>query len=302
MSTYNHEVQSITAKAHQFALNAMREHTARGVLSQMMKSLATSDIDALGLSISEPRGERYLVASRGAIGSVAKDRIRSTLDALSGDEETGIMMPLIQAPCRLGLSEVRRIDETFECWYRQFSVGETRVTLVAFHKDQRVVDGQHRSLLVQMSRVVEATMVMLRQKEDARIALVSGPQILLEIQIDGLAEIRSDFGDFEGSEIIEGASELIRESIDAVSHVGCTQANTITVMLPRTADNLLAETKLKIGELIRLYPAPNGYQLDAYLRESQINGTAERANQTQHSVHIPTPPSEIASGNRSIAS
>lgn len=301
MSTVNQISGSITAKAHQFALDAMREHTASGVLSQLMKNLSSTEIDAVGISISNPNDDRYLVASRGAIGTAAKARIRATLDALSREDDSGLLMPILQTPCNLGLSEVRRIEETYECWYRQFDVADTRLTLVAFHKDQSVVDPYHRSLLQQMSQVVEATMVMLSQKRKARIALVKGPQTLLKVQLDGLSSIRTDFGEFEAREIMEGTAEMIRENLDAVSHVGCTDSHTITVMLPKTEDLLLSEIKLRIAEMIRLYPVPDGYQLDSYMRESQIAGTAERGGPQSHSLHVPTPPRDIVNGIRSIA-
>jgi hypothetical protein len=301
MNTGKDHSPSMTSRAHQFALDAMVETTISGVLSQLMKSLSTSNIDAIALSIMDGDQDRYLVASRGAMSTQARDRIRETLDALCREEQTDLMLPLIQTPIALDLSEVRRIEQTFESWYRQFTVGRSRLTLVTFHRHQQVVDRETRALLVELTKVVEATLVMIQQKENARAALVDGPQILLEVAVEGIEHIRNEFGNFEAEEILLGLVENIGSNLDAVTHVGQKDGHVITVMLPKTEQSLLSRLRLEIAETVRLTPAPEGHHLDALIRENVLAAPGlEMAVQT-HRLHIPTPPSAVANGIRSIA-
>jgi hypothetical protein len=291
MNNNRHTNQSVTAKAHQFALDAMVETTAGGILSQFMKALASTSIDAVGLSIIDDNQDRYLFTSRGAVSPEAKDRIRLTLDALSRDEDTGVLLPVIQTPCILELSSVSRIEKTFEGWYRKFTVAGQDITIVAFHGQQTIVDRETRSLLMQLSRVIEATLVMLDQKQQARIALVDGPQVLLEVTVDGIDAIRSEFGDFEATEIIGGISDAIRETIETVSHIGIGVKNTLSVLLPHTEKTLLTRIKMQIAETIRFYPAPEGYSLDAQIRVSTLAASTNHSNVASYSLHMPSAPS-----------
>lgn len=298
MSKPNH---SVTAKAHQFALDAMVETTAGGILSQFMKALASTSIDAVGFSIIDDAQDRYLFCARGAVSSEAKDRIRLTLDALSRDEDTGVLLPVIQAPSILELSNVARIEQTFEGWYRKFTVAGQDIVIVAFHGQQTIVDKETRSLLMQLSRVIEATLVMLAHKQHARIALVDGPQILLNVTINGIEDIRSEFGEFEAGEILDGISDSIRETLHIVSHIGVGNGDTLSVMLPHTDKTLLTQIKLQIAETIRFYPAPDGYVLDAQIRTSTLAAGTNHSNIASYSLHMPTQPSSASTRSDSVA-
>ena len=293
--------RSVTAKAHQFALDAMVETTAGGILSKVMKALASTTVDAVGLSIIDDTQDRYLFSSRGAVSPEARDRIRQTLDALSRDEDTGILLPVIQTPCSVKLSSVARIEHTFEGWYRRFNVGDQQITLVAFHGQQTIVDKETRALLVQLSRVLEATLVMLNHKQQARISLVDGPQILLNVNIDGIDAIRNEFGDFEAEEMLSSIGEAIRVSMAAVSHIGRANEQTLSVMLPHTDKTLLNQIKLQIAETIRYHPAPSGYRLDAQIRANTMTAATNRSNIAAYSLRMPSMPAAPAGRNHSIA-
>jgi hypothetical protein len=293
--------RSVTAKTHQFALDAMVETTAGGILSKVMKALASTTVDAVGLSIIDDTQDRYLFSSRGAVSADAKDRIRQTLDALSRDEDTGVLLPVIQTPCSVKLSNVARIEQTFEGWYRRFNVAGQQVTLVAFHAQQTIVDKETRAILMQLSRVLEATLVMLNHKQHARISLVDGPQILLNVNIDGIESIRGEFGDFEAEEMLSGIGEAIRVSLDAVSHIGQANEDTLSVMLPHTDKTLLNQIKLQIAETIRFYPAPSGYTLDAQIRANTMTAASNRSNVAAYSLRMPSMPATPAVQDGSIA-
>ncbi|MGB0648431.1 MAG: hypothetical protein ACPGQS_14700 [Bradymonadia bacterium] len=281
---------SITARAHQFAIDAMIQTSLEGILAHLMKTVAKTSVDAIALSIRSAVHDRYLLSSRGAVSAEAKERIRLTLDALSRDDDDELLIPIIQTPCLLSLSEVDRIERTYEGWYRRFPVGEDEITLIAFHGQQTIVDTETRQLLIALCEVLEATLVMMNHKKSARIKGTTDPHTLITVNLDGIDEVRAEFGDFEANELIDGLIESIRHKTDGIGRIGQDNLNQLSIILPEADKTLLNELKLHIAETIRFFPAPAGHHLDAQLRVHTMTPQAAHPSMTTYSVHTPTPP------------
>ena len=290
MNHTNTMPHSITARAHQFAIDAMVQTSLEDILAHFMKTIAKTSVDAIALSVRSALQDRYLLSSRGAVSTEAKERIRLTLDALSRDDENDLLTPIIQTPCLLSLSEVDRIERTYEGWYRKFSVGEDEITLTAFHGQQTIVDTDTRQLLVALCEVLEATLVMMNHKKAARIKGTNEPHTLITVTLDGIDAVRAEFGDFEANELIDGLIESIRHKTSGIGRIGQDNLNQLSIMLPEADKTLINELKLHIAETVRFFPAPAGHHLDAQLRVHRMTPQSEHPSMTTYSVHAPTPP------------
>ena len=276
--------------AHRFALNAMREPNASGVMSQLMRVLANTSINALALKFGHLGESENWFAAKGPVSGRAQRRIRESLNALSGIEQEDVLVPLREAKCVLPLNAIEPVESTQESWYATFDIEGSPATFVAFQENGQVVKGAMRTQLNLLAKTLERTLIMIKHKQTARHHSNETEQRLTRIDIEGLDPIETEFGAFERTAILNGIADVLTESMDELSEVVIVNERSLMTTIPVVSQLYNEQIRLRIAEIIRTYPCPNGYGIDAFVKPCQRDDHTLESIQTQHNMFVPSQP------------
>ena len=276
--------------AHRFALNAMSEPNVSGVMSQLMRVLTNTSINAVALKIENLGESENWFAAKGPISGRAQRRIRESLNALSGIEQEDVLVPLREAKCVLPLHAIEAVESTQECWYTTFATDGSPATFVVFQENGQVVKGPLRTQLTLLAKTLEQTLVMIEHKQKARLNANEIEQRLTRIDIEGLELIEMEFGAFERTAILNGIADVLTETMDEISDVVIVNERSLMTTVPVVSQLYNEQLGLRIAEIIRTYPCPNGYGVDAFVRPCQRHDHTLNAIQTNHNMFLPSQP------------
>jgi hypothetical protein len=188
------------------------------------------------------------------------------------------------------LNAIESVESTQECWYVTFTIEGSPATFVAFQENGQVVKGPMRKQLNLLSKTLERTLIMIEHKQKVRHHSDEIAQRLTRIDIEGLDIIELEFGAFERTAILTGIADILTETMDELLEVVVVNERSLMTTIPVVSQLYNEQIRLRISEIIRTYPCPNGYAIDAFVKPCQQDDQTLEEIQTQHNIFVPSQP------------